>query len=213
MVYLFDIFLQTARDDTPLIYYVCHSHYILESKYSFTVQSSLFRFIGKYNIIGRDIDLYFRITRQVFPAGPSRDRKKGGRGPELNSRRANGIQNIIKIYTRASLTFELEPFDDVHGVLNLLLLALDPVEHERAQAQIAHEHDEPDDPSADHFIACRSDQIIAPDTNAVCAIDATPTRRMRSSSSPRPRTMAMAMILSRSRERSAAAQNTTPTIP
>lgn len=53
-------------------------------------------------------------------------------------------------------------------MLKLLFLALDPVEHERAQTQIAHEHDESDEPSADHFIACRSDQIIAPETNAVC---------------------------------------------
>jgi len=79
------------------------------------------------------------------------------------------------------LTFELESFDNVQGVLKLLFLALDPVEHERAQAQIAHEHDESDEPSADHFIACWSDQIIAPETNAVCdlhnteeRVDATP---------------------------------------
>lgn len=65
------------------------------------------------------------------------------------------------------LTFELESFDNFQGVLELLFLALDPVEHERAQAQIAHKHDESDEPSADHFIACWSDQIIAPETNAV----------------------------------------------
>lgn len=66
------------------------------------------------------------------------------------------------------LTFELESFDNVQGMLKLLFLALDPVEHESTQAQVAHEHDESDEPSADHFIACWSDQIIAPETNAVC---------------------------------------------
>lgn len=38
----------------------------------------------------------------------------------------------------------------------LLLLPFDPVEHERAQAQVADEHDETDEPSSDHFLASGS---------------------------------------------------------
>jgi hypothetical protein len=50
----------------------------------------------------------------------------------------------------------------------LLFLALDPVEHERAQAKVSHENGKPDEPSADHFIAYGFGQTISPDTNAVC---------------------------------------------
>lgn len=70
-------------------------------------------------------------------------------------------------------------------MLKLLFLALDPVEHERAQAQIAHEHDESDEPSADHFIACWSDQIIAPETNTVCDLHNT-EERVDTAESPSP---------------------------
>lgn len=36
----------------------------------------------------------------------------------------------------------------------LLFLAFDPVEDEGAQAQVAHEHDETDEPSSDHYNNC-----------------------------------------------------------
>lgn len=73
-------------------------------------------------------------------------------------------------FIRVSLTFELEPFQNLQVVPLFFFLALDPVEHERAQAQVAHKHGEPNEPPADHVIAQRSGQTIAaPDTTvAVC---------------------------------------------
>lgn len=51
---------------------------------------------------------------------------------------------------RGPLTFQLQPFHDLLVMPFLFFLAFDPVEYERAQAQVAHEHDESDEPSADH---------------------------------------------------------------
>lgn len=49
-----------------------------------------------------------------------------------------------------SLTFELESFQNLQVVPFLFLLAFDLVEHESAQAQVAHKNDETDEPSSDH---------------------------------------------------------------
>lgn len=48
------------------------------------------------------------------------------------------------------LTFEFEPFQHFQVVPFLLFLAFDPVKYERAEAQVADEHDETDEPSSDH---------------------------------------------------------------
>lgn len=60
------------------------------------------------------------------------------------------------------LTFEFEPFQNLQVMSFFFFLALDPVEHERAQAQVAHEYSEPNEPSADHYIVYGFGQTIAP---------------------------------------------------
>lgn len=72
---------------------------------------------------------------------------------DSNKNRKENLQN-----TRP-LTFELESFQNLQVVPLFFFLALDPVEHERAQAQVAHENDETHEPSANHnIIVFRSDR-------------------------------------------------------
>lgn len=86
------------------------------------------------------------------------------------------IATPINDRRRCRLAFELEPFQDLQVVPFLLLLALDPVEHERAQAQVPDEHGEPDEPSSDHRTR-RSPVTIAAREPAPVAAAATPTGR------------------------------------